>query len=631
MLAPDRPHVLLIMTDQQRCDSVTAFSPGTRGPDGRSLTPNLDRLAGDGVIFTAAYSSTPTCTPARFALLTGRSPWSHGMLGYAGAVPAALPAGFSRMGAAMSANGYATAAFGKLHYAGTERHGFEYVDLFDGLGGCGSGPNQQASPGFGPGFATWFRKRFAGNHQTQSSAGAAAAMMARSSKVDCTGFSKNQLSWNSWEASPWPFEESTHPTVFVADRACAYLRRVARDEHKEPTSVRPVFVKVSFHRPHPPYDPPARLFDAFGTANTTLPAAVLATWATDWWPKRGPLRSDPRSPWTGVVRNAEAAASARRGYYASVSFVDEQLGLVLDDWRRLRHTDDGDADGLGGVVLFVSDHGEMLGDHLLFRKGYAYDPSARVPLILRWPAAFDAEHGGDRRITTPRGSAMGAAVELRDVLPTLLDAACGAAPRTRRTLSAARGGGLMDGRSLFELLRSPAVANRSVENHSDLTAEASAPAGLQPLELGEPAPPWRAWVDLEHDTVYHISNHWNALTDGRTKYIFHACAGREQLFDLVSDPLEMEDLASTPAHARALALWRSRLVAQFGAEGRGGRYVRDGRLLIRCGKDSHAKAPKKKKPQSLPPPADGRPRGRQQQQDPRGSRPSGRGARPASV
>ena len=59
------PHVLLLMTDQQRVDSLTAYRAGTRAPDGRSLTPNLDRLARDGARFTSAYSSTPTCTPAR--------------------------------------------------------------------------------------------------------------------------------------------------------------------------------------------------------------------------------------------------------------------------------------------------------------------------------------------------------------------------------------------------------------------------------------------------------------------------------------------------------------------------------------------------------------------------------------
>ena len=81
--APDRPHVLVLLTDQQRRDSVSAFARATRGPDGAPLTPHLDRLAADGAAFVSAYSSTPTCTPARLALLTGRSPWSHGMLGCA--------------------------------------------------------------------------------------------------------------------------------------------------------------------------------------------------------------------------------------------------------------------------------------------------------------------------------------------------------------------------------------------------------------------------------------------------------------------------------------------------------------------------------------------------------------------
>ena len=84
--------------------------------------------------------------------------------------------------------------------------------------------------------------------------------------------------------------------------------------------------------------------------------------------------------WTGDV-DSGAQARARRAYYASVAHVDEQIGVVLGAWRALPHSAD-DGAGLGGVVLFLSAHGEMLGDHLLFRKGYAYEGSARVPLLV---------------------------------------------------------------------------------------------------------------------------------------------------------------------------------------------------------------------------------------------------------
>ena len=104
--------------------------------------------------------------------------------------------------------------------------------------------------------------------------------------------------------------------------------------------------------------------------------------------------------------------------------------------------------------------------------------------------------------------------------------------------------------------------------------------------LQSPSPPWRAWVGLEHDRVYDDSVHWSALTDGRIKYIFHAAMGREQLFDLEADPAEADDLARRPEHAATLATWRARLVAQFEAEGRGTRYVREGKLVVRGSRDT---------------------------------------------
>ncbi len=586
------PHVLLLMTDQQRVDSLTAYRAGTRAPDGRSLTPNLDRLARDGARFTSAYSSTPTCTPARLALTTGRSPWSHTLLGYVDTVPGKLPGSFVRLGDAMAANGYATAAIGKLHYGGGATHGFEHVDLYDGARSVGSCKGRQAHLGGrrrlrdaaarlpragarGAGFGAWFRQRMYEDGRKKQKQGVLAARDAQ--KVDCTGFALNGLSWNSWQAAPWPYSERTHPTVFVGDRASAFLKRYARNE------TRPLFLFVSFHRPHPPFDPPRRLFKAFANASR-LPARAVGAWATEWWPRHGKPRSTTREMWTGDV-DSGAQARARRAYYASVAHVDEQIGVVLGAWRALPHSAD-DGAGLGGVVLFLSDHGEMLGDHLLFRKGYAYEGSARVPLLVRWPAAF-APH-----IATPRGGAVSAPVEIRDILPTLLDAAQGATPRARQPLEHTRGGGLMDGRSLFELLRGGSNASRAAQRGRVPPAGGALPR-LAPLELGEPAPPWREWIGLEHDQVYDSSVHWSALTDGRVKYIYHAFSGREQLFDLARDPNEMADLAAAPAHAATLKLWRSRLIAQFEAEGRGSLYVRRGHLAQRRGKDSSRGATKR--------------------------------------
>jgi arylsulfatase A-like enzyme len=146
-------------------------------------------------------------------------------------------------------------------------------------------------------------------------------------------------------------------------------------------------------------------------------------------------------------------------------------------------------------------------------------------MLVRWPTGL---------IAARRGQTIDSPVELRDVLPTLLDAA---GVSTERRL---------DGRSL-----------------------------LRTIGKGE----GREFIDLEHDVCYSPANHWNALTDGRAKYIYHARDGEEQLFDLVKDPGETTDLAGDAAHAATLRLWRERMVAHFVE--RGEPFLKGGKLVPR--------------------------------------------------
>jgi arylsulfatase A-like enzyme len=127
-------------------------------------------------------------------------------------------------------------------------------------------------------------------------------------------------------------------------------------------------------------------------------------------------------------------------------------------------------------------------------------------------------------------------VELRDILPTFLDAA--GAPTSRK----------LDGDSMLKLLRSE-------------------------------RPQWREFLDLEHGVCYSKENNWTALTDGKLKYIFHAFHGNEQLFHLETDPHELQDLSGDPAHAATLRLWRQRMVNHL--EIRGDAWVKGGELQRR--------------------------------------------------
>ena len=545
--ASRRPNLLFLMADQMRFDAFAAGARPRAASGGRAVpswTPALDRLAREGARFAAAYSSTPTCTPARAALLTGQSPWNHGMLGY-GQVAHRYPFEMAR---ALAAAGYTTHTFGKDHFwwAGRNNasmsngssngssnavgeaksnntfrpytHGYSTHDLYEGIV---TEPDD---------YRTWFERLHGG--KTPESAG------------------WPTLDMNSWRGAPFALaNESYHPTRYVGDRAVAFLESVDNT-----TNSAPWFTKISFHRPHSPYDPPARILDAILEAD--LPPVVVsdpgapgrwdAAFATD--PACGPDRLDA---WCGDMPVADREL-ARRAYRGSIAFVDEQVGRIVATLERrglLEHT----------LVLFTADHGDGQGDHFHWRKGYPYEFSAHVPMIVRWPATSQFSSSTNfastaATTTTPPPAARGIVIQassgvvaLRDVFPTFLDAAgaLGSVP-----------------------------PNHTLQGASVLCLLGRSPSGRCPAT-------WRPWLDLEHTTCYNETNHWNALTDGAIKYVFNAFSATEQLFDLVQDPYEKVDLAGDTGHATTLARWRGRLVAQFEQEGRGPVWVVNGTLQRR--------------------------------------------------
>lgn len=456
------PNILLLMADQFRADCL--------GADGNRVirTPNLDRLAAEGARFTRAYSSTPSCTPARSALLTGLSPWRHGMLGY-GRVADRYPREMPRM---LRDAGYYTLGIGKMHYSPQRNtHGFHRTILDE------SGREQSLD--FRSDYRSWLYSMFP------------------LIDPDATG-----IGWNDYQARPYALPENLHPTHWTAEVAIGFLKA-----YRGPG---PFFLKVSFARPHSPYDPPERFFRMYEDAE--IPAAVVGDWADP-----APGNPENHTLWRGNL-GPEQVRRSRIGYYGSVSFIDEQIGRILSTLEQQGLLD-------RTLILFTADHGDMLGDHHLWRKTYPYEASARIPMVIRWPGSLDAR----------RGQVLPQPVELRDVLPTFLDAA-----------GIPVEAGAFDGRSLLELVRGRTSG-------------------------------WREVLDLEHARCYEPSHGWNALTDGRIKYIFHSHTGREQLFDLQDDPGERHDLAADPAHRKSLETWRARLVKHLSE--RGEPFVRNGQLV----------------------------------------------------
>nr|MDO8113730.1 arylsulfatase [Candidatus Sigynarchaeota archaeon] len=457
------PHIIFIMTDQHRFDAL-----GCSG-NAAIKTPNLDALASLGVLFTSAYSAVPSCTPSRACLLTGMSPWHHGMLGY-GRIAEHYRYEMPRM---LEDLGYHALGVGKMHFHPQRAlHGFHETVLDES--------SRSESPGFISDYRQWFKQ------------------VAPGKDPDATG-----IGWNDNKARNYALDENMHPTRWTGD--------VAVQKIKEHDPVIPFFLKISFARPHSPYDAPKRLVDAYKLED--MPAPWIGSWCKRFRKPDAIVNGHARGDF-GV----DFAREARRHYYGNVTFIDEQIGRVVAALKEKGMYDD-------SLILFTSDHGDMLGDHHHWRKTYGYEGSAHIPMILTWPAWYKA--------AIARGSKLQSIVELRDVLPTFLFAAGGKVP------------GDMDGKSLLAL-------------------------------VSEDKPAWREYIDMEHETAYDPRNYWMGLTDGKHKYIFFRPTGKEQFFDLERDPHEEHDLAKDKSRAQELALWRSRLAAHF--QERGPKWVKNGKL-----------------------------------------------------
>jgi arylsulfatase A-like enzyme len=460
-----RPNILFITTDQQRGDCL--------GCDGHPAveTPYLDQLAAEGARFRRAYSAVPSCIPARAALLTGMNQWNHGRLEMTGndalEFPATLPGELARAG-------YHTQGVGKMHFVPQRRlYGFHHTVLDES--------GRRHSPHFVSDYHLFFEKHRQGPY----------------------GYRDHGIEWNSWMARPTHLPEHLHPTHWTASEGIEFLRR------RDPT--KPFFLWLSFARPHSPYDAPPVYWDMY-INNPDVPKAVAGDWAAPF-DRRVDDVNAPRTRLTD-----REIHRARAGYYGNITFIDHQIGRLLYEFQRL------DPEGARDtLILFTSDHGDMMGDHHHWRKTYGYEGSARVPFLVRYPAGWDL----------PRGQVFDQPVELQDVMPTLLDAAGVPIPESA------------DGRSVLALAR----------------------GGTD----------WREYVQGEHTHCYGKAYGHQWVTDGREKYLWFHHTGQEQFFHLAQDPAERRDLSRDPGRQERIGLWRGRLAGIN--ERRGDPRGRDGQLV----------------------------------------------------
>ncbi|MEG0941991.1 MAG: arylsulfatase [Angelakisella sp.] len=448
-------NLLLITADQMRGDCIAALGH----PD--ISTPNLDMMVKNGVAFSSAFSATPTCIPARAALFTGLSQVGHGRVGYQDFVPwdysTTLPG-------CLAAGGYHTHCAGKMHvWPPRSLMGFHSVDLHDSfLPHRNTGTAAHNWWGHVDDYGDWLRRELPYEPELGDSG------------VGC----------NAWVARPWPLPEYTHPTNWTVSRSLDFLRK------RDPT--KPFFLWTSFVAPHPPYLPPACYLDRYLSMPLTPPA--VGSWAKEI----GVEHPDPDC-FEGRP-SKEELHRMQAGYYGLITQMDDQIGRLM---RGLR--DEGVLQNT--VVLFTADHGEMLGDHHMFRKSQPFAGSVSVPMLLWDPG---------NHLGLPLGTRCDHITELRDVLPTLLEAAGLPIPESIEGQSLL---GLLDGRTQGRTL-----------------------------------------LHGEHTNMTNALGSMQYIVTHRHKYVWYSQSGQEMLFDRQNDPQELTDLAANPIYAEALAYHRTLLV-----------------------------------------------------------------------
>ncbi len=428
------PNVLIIMSDQHNANIL-----GCAG-DPVVHTPALDRLATQGARFTNAYCTFPLCGPSRMSFMTCRRPHEIGLWDNEGELCSGIPT-FAH---AFLADGYDTVLSGRMHFVGwDQRHGF-VRRLIGDVGGTA-----YLSKG-------WRLEPVLGD------------------LIDTPGMSLAGV------VKSGPGRTGYHAYDEAVTRATVnWLEQCGRDPDASP-----FLLTVGYVSPHCPFVAPPKDFEYYASRidQDDLPVVPDSGLHPVNAERRRRFQTDPLPP-------RDAQWRARVAYYGLCSFIDRQVEAVISALADAGRADD-------TIVVYTSDHGEMLGEHGMWWKSTFYDGASRVPLIISWP---DRIHGG---------ASVGANVSLIDVGPTLMDLA-GVDPLPGAT-----------GHSLVPLLEG---------------------------DGGE----WDDAVFAEYTAARHECAS-RMVRWGPWKYNYYH-GERPELFNLVADPNEMNDLSGDPAH-RAPAL-----------------------------------------------------------------------------
>jgi arylsulfatase len=443
-----RPNILWICTDQQRYDTIGLLNKPYVS------TLHIDQLAREGVAFRYAYCQSPICTPSRASFLTGMYP---AMVRLTRNGNDDFPPGHPPLVTKLLAeDGYTCGLIGKLHLTSAYRRVEKRTDDGYSYWQYSHAPRDDWAEGHD--YADWVRAQ---------------------------GQILGELT-----QSPDGVPAELHQTTWCAEKTIDFIRQ----PHNGPW-----LASVNIYDPHPPFNPPQEYREMFDPAQMPGPlfresdlAQQQKLEAVDFQSKARPPHDLDLNNRFGPEEGRRQARTLQAAYYAMIKLIDDQLGRILNALEETgqRHNT---------LIIFMSDHGETLGDHGLIEKGARfYEGLVRVPLIFSWPGHIQS------------GVVSDALVELTDITPTLLEVTGMPIPDR------------VQGRSLLPILSGEA----SPDHHRDFVRSEYFDA------LAEP--------DGTFATMYR---------DRRYKLVVYHGHSLGELYDLEEDPGEFDNLWESPAHA----------------------------------------------------------------------------------
>lgn len=473
-----KPNILFIMTDQQKATSSHLY--------GNSFcqTPNLERLAKSGVLFQHAFTPHPLCMPARISFWTGQWPHSHG--GRRNETP--MPAGATHAARIWKEAGYHVGLIGKNHC-------FEHPDdlaLFDTWCEISHGglPADPATRGM-----EWFRP-LEGIH--------AAHALRRTMTPQNPRF--------AYATSSFPLED--YSTGLVAGQTVRFLEQQSQKQGDQPFAL-----WLSIPDPHEPWVCPAQYAALFPPEKIELPPWRDGEFSDGTSPERNRLLYQMLGIRQDKIEDLYALMAV---YYGMVRFIDDALGQILDALERLGLREN-------TIVIFCSDHGDMMGEHAMQCKGGVfYDCLTRVPLVVSWPGQIEA------------GQVDESMVNLVDLVPTLLTLQGLPVPRS------------MHGQPL------PTVTNTPPRTATFSEYGAGGPPFTQ-ADLDALPQPWGRKTLIQSLRHREAEGRRKMVRTRHWKYVHDPMGDKDELYDLRSDPWELTNIIDDKSHATTVAEMRLHL------------------------------------------------------------------------